>query len=156
MTLAPLLAAAEQSPPLIDLDATIFLQFGIFVVLMGVLHTFVFKPFFAVQDERDKRIAGARKEAEAMQGRATAIIADYEARLIQAKQRGAQERLKLRAEGQAHEREVLGEARAAGQKAMTAALETARAQQGAARSQLLADAPAVAREVVSRILGRAA
>jgi len=156
MTLLPLLAAAEQSPPLIDLDGTIFLQFGIFVAMMAILYRFVFRPFFAVQDERSRRIEGARGDADAMQTRATAIIADYEARLIQAKKRGAEERLALRAEGQAHEAEVLGKARAAGQAAMSQALDRARAQETEARTRLLADSQSIAREVVSRILGRAA
>jgi F-type H+-transporting ATPase subunit b len=156
MTLLPLLAAAEQSPPLIDLDGTIFLQFGIFVAMMAILYRFVFRPFFAVQDERSRRIEGARSDADAMQTRSTTMIADYEARLIQAKQRGAEERLRLRAEGTAHENEVIGKARAAGQAAMSQALDRARAQETEARTRLLADSQSIAREVVARILGRAA
>lgn len=154
MALAPLLAAAEQPPPLIDLDATIFIQFGIFLVMMAVLYRFVFKPFFEVQDERERRIDGAKRDAEAMQARATAITTDYEARLILAKQRGAQERLKLRGEGQAEERELLAQTRATGQKAMEEAMVSARQQEAQARAALLAESAEIGRQVVGRILGR--
>ena len=154
MTIAPLLAAAEHAPPLIDIDGTVFIQFAIFLVMMGVLYTLVFKPFFTVRDERVRRIDGAKKDATGMQERATAMIADYEARLLKARQRGADERLKLRAEGQAHEREVLGRARAAGQQAMGEAMTKARAQEAEARTRLTADAQKIAHDVAGRILGR--
>ena len=154
MSVLPLLSAAEASPPLIDLDGTVFIQFAIFVVMMGVLHVLVFKPFFAVRDERTRRIEGAKKDAAAMQERATAMIADYERRLLKARQRGADERLQLRAEGQSHEREVLGAARAAGHKALGAAMDRARAEEAAARVTLAADAQQIGHQVASRILGR--
>ena len=155
MNALPLLAAAEAAPPLIDIDGTVFIQFAIFLVMMAALYSLVFKPFFATRDERTRRIDGAKKDAAGMQDRATAMIADYEAKLLKAKQRGADERLKLRAEGQTYEREVLGTARAAGQKAMSEAMATARAQESEARAKLSADSQKIAHEVAGRILGRA-
>ena len=155
MSVLPLLSAAEAAPPLIDLDGTVFIQFAIFLVMMGALYVLVFKPFFTVRDERTRRIDGAKRDAGSMQQRATAMIADYEQRLLKARQRGADERLKLRAEGQSHEREVLGSARQAGQEALAAAMTRARAQEAAARATLTGDAQQIGRQVAGRILGRA-
>ena len=132
-----------------------FVQFAIFLVMMAVLYALVFLPFFKVQDERSRRIAGARRDAKAMDERAVAMIADYESRLVKAKQRGAEERIRMRTEGQAREREVLGAARAAGQAQMAEAMTRARAEEEIARRQLASDAQDIARTVAGRVLGRA-
>ena len=147
-------AAAEKSQPLIDIDWTVLVQFGIFLVMALVLWALVFKPYLAVQEERGKRIDGAKTDAAAMQGRAASMMSDYEGQLVKAKQRGAVERLKLRAEGQAHEREVLGHARTVGQEALAAAKKDAAAQREAARVKLLAESQAIGQRIASRILGR--
>ena len=149
-----LAAAAEKAPPLIDIDATVFIQFGIFVVMAIVLYSLVFKPYFAVQDLRGKRIQGARTEAGEMQNRAQAMMSDYEAKVLRAKQKGAEQRLGLRAEGQNVEREVLAEARAVGQKALKESRERSEKQRTEARTQLLAESQSIAQQIASRILGR--
>lgn len=157
MSLLLLLAAepaVEKPHPLIDIDWTALIQFGIFLVMAAVLWQFVFKPFFAVQAERTRRIDGAKADAKSMQARATAIITDYEERLVRAKQKGAEERLKLRAEGQAVERDVLARAREIGQKALDEARGRAEAQKAAARAQLAAESQVIGRRIAARVLGR--
>jgi F-type H+-transporting ATPase subunit b len=156
MILSSLLAAeaAEKAQPLIDIDGTVFIQFGIFLVTMAVLWTLVFKPYLAVQEERGRRIDGARRDATTMQERAQGMMNDYEARLLEAKRHGADERRKLRGEGEAYEREVLARAREVGQKALGEAMATANAQRDAARTRLLADAQTIGRQIASRVLGR--
>jgi F-type H+-transporting ATPase subunit b len=154
MTCSAVLAAAEKAAPFIDIDGTVFLQFGIFLVMMGVLYAAVFKPYLKVRDDREKGIGGARAEAKGMEERAEAIVVDYEAKLLRAKQRGAEERTKLRAEGQAREREVVGKAREAATQEIGAARGQAEAERERARKALLADAPAVGKRIAARVLGR--
>jgi F-type H+-transporting ATPase subunit b len=156
MTLAPavLLAAAEKSAPLIDIDGTVILQFGIFLVMMAVLYAGVFRPYLRVRDDREKGIGGARRDAKQMEERAAAIVIDYEAQILRAKQRGAEERAKLRGEGQAHEREVLGKAREAANKEIAAARARAQTEQERARQALLGEAPTVGKRIAARVLGR--
>jgi F-type H+-transporting ATPase subunit b len=155
MLIATLLEpVAEKSQPLIDIDWTVFIQFGIFLVMAGVLYSMVFKPYLRNLEERTRRIDGAKADARSMQERASAIIADYEQKLIRAKQRGAEERLKLRAEGQAYEREVLGRARAIGQKALEEARQRAESQREAARKQLAVETQVTASRIAARVLGR--
>jgi F-type H+-transporting ATPase subunit b len=149
-----LLAAAPHEPPMIDIDGTVFLQLGVFLVLLAILHTFLFRPYLQVREARARGIDGARAEARTMEERASGIVSDYEARLTKAKQRGAEERLKLRAEGQAHERQVLAAAREAAQKEVGAAREKAKKEEDAARATLSAEVPAVAKSIATRILGR--
>lgn len=154
LLLATLLEPVEKPQPLIDIDWTVFIQFGIFLVMAAVLWQLVFKPYLAVQAERTRRIDGAKADARAMQERATAIIADYEERLVKAKQKGADERLKLRGEGQAVEREVLARAREIGQKALDEARAHAEVQKAAARAQLAAESQVIGRRIAARVLGR--
>jgi F-type H+-transporting ATPase subunit b len=152
---ASLLAAAETEAPLIDLDGTVLLQFAIFVTMVIVLHTLVFRPYLKVRQEREKGIGGAREEARSMEARAAAAAAEMEAKINKAKQRGDQERSHLRTEAAAHGRQVLGAAREAAQKTVTSARAQAHAEEQAARTRLLAETEPLAREAVRRILGRA-
>ncbi len=149
-----ILLAAEKSAPLIDIDGTVFIQFGIFLVMMAILYAFVFRPYLKVRDQREAGIGGARGEAKAAEERAGALGADYEAKLLKAKQRGAEERGKVRAEAAAHERDVLGRARDEAQKEIAKVREAAAAQEQRARATLLADAPTVGKSIASRLLGR--
>jgi F-type H+-transporting ATPase subunit b len=151
---ALMLSAAEKTVPLIDIDGTVFVQLGIFLLLMAVLYGLVFRPYLKVREERTKGIEGARGEAKTMDQRATEIVADYDARLLKAKQRGADERLKLRAEGVAHEQRTLAAAREATQKEIDAARTKAQAEQETARKALLAEANAVGKKIAGRLLGR--
>ncbi len=154
MSVALTLLAAEKAAPLIDIDGTVFLQFGIFLVMAGVLYSFVFRPYFKVRDAREAGIGGARKEAKAMEEKAAAISIDYEERLTKAKVKGVEERNKLREEGKAHEVEVLGKAQKAAHDEIAKTREIARAEQDKARQSLLADAPTVGKSLASKILGR--
>lgn len=148
------LLAAEKAQPLIDIDATVFIQFGIFLVMAAVLWATVFKPYLGIQAERERRIDGARRDARTMADRAQAMTADYEAQLLRAKKRGADERLRLRDEGRAHEQQVLSKAREIGQKALEEAQRKAETQRQAAREKLTAESQVIGRRIAARILGR--
>ena len=156
MFVATLLIAEEGPPPLIDLDGTVFIQFGLFVIMLIVLSRFLFKPYLAMRDARHKGIEGAREEASAMQERARQTNADYDAKLTKARQRGGEERARLRGEGAVYERQVLGAARDESQKVLDAARGKIAADAGAARDKLTAESTALAKQIVKKILGREA
>ena len=158
MFVATLLIAApeEASPPLIDFDGTLFVQFALFVIMLIVLSRLVFKPYLAMRDARHKGIEGAREEASAMQERAVQTNADYDAKLTKARLRGAEERARLRGEGAVYERQVLGAARDESQKALDAARGRIAADAGTAREKLAAESTSLARQIVKKILGREA
>lgn len=150
------LLIAEQSPPLIDVDGTIFVQFAFFLIMLFVLSRVLFRPYLAMRDARHKGIEGAREEASAMQERARQTNADYDAKLTKARQRGAEERARLRGEGAIYERQVLGAARDESQKTIDAARARINADAGAARDKLAAESSALAKQIVKKILGREA
>jgi F-type H+-transporting ATPase subunit b len=155
MFVATLLIAREEAPPpLIDVDGTLFIQFGLFLVMLLVLSRVLFRPYLKMRDARHKNIEGARQEAVGMQEKARQVSADYDAKLTRARQRGAEERQRLRAEGAVHERQVLGAARDEAHKSLDAARARIRSEAGAANTQLQAQSGALARQIVTKVLGR--
>lgn len=154
MLFAKSLAAAEQAAPLIDLDGTVFLQLGIFLLLFAALYVLLFRPYLRVREARELGIGGARAEAKAMEERAAAIVVDYESQVARARHRGADERNKLRAEGVAHEQGVLAAARDAANKEINAARASAIAARETSRAELLAEAGTIGGLIARRVLGR--
>lgn len=156
MFVATLLIAAQEEapPPLIDIDGTLILQFLLFLIMLLVLSRVLFRPYLSLRDARHKGIEGARHEAQELTERAAQVNSDYEGKLVKARQRGNEERQKLRSEGAAHERQVLGAAREQSQKALDAARARISGETATARTQLQTQAATLARQIVTKILGR--
>ena len=95
------LAAAH---PLIDIDGTVFVQFGLFLILLVVANKLLFQPYLQLRERRKAGIEGARAEAERMTASADAKLADYEKQLGAARSRANDEGRKVRAEAAAHVR----------------------------------------------------
>jgi len=144
----------EAPPPLIDVDGTVLIQFGLFLVMLFVLSRFMFRPYLKLRDLRKEGIEGARQKAVDMDERAKKIVSDYEENLQKARQRGAEERLRLRQEGAARERQIVGAAREEVGRTTEAAKANVAKQAGEAKAQLDAQAQVLARQMASKILGR--
>jgi F-type H+-transporting ATPase subunit b len=145
------LAAAH---PLIDIDGTVFVQFGLFFILFVVAKYVLFKPYLALRERRKAGIEGARAEAERMTASADAKLADYEKQLGAARSRANDEGRKVRAEAAAHEKDVTDKARSETQKSIDEATAKMRAEAEAARLQLLPQANTLAKQIASKLLGR--
>ncbi|MDB4967939.1 MAG: H+transporting two-sector ATPase subunit [Myxococcales bacterium] len=156
MFVATLLIAAETEapPPLIDVDGTLFVQFALFLIMLFVLSRLLFRPYLQVRDARHQGIEGARQEAVAMQERSRLVSAEYDAKLTRARQRGAEERQKVRSEGAIYERQVLGAARDESQKALDQARSKISTDASAAREKLTLESTSLARQIVKKLLGR--
>jgi F0F1-type ATP synthase membrane subunit b/b' len=156
MLVATLLIAAPEAKaqPLIDVDGTLFIQFALFLIMIAVCSRLLFKPYLKLRDTRHAKNEGAREEAVAMQERAREIVAQYDAQLQRARLRGGEERQRLRSEGAAHEREVLGRARDEAQKALEAARLRISTEASAARIQLQIQSVSLAKQIVKKVLGR--
>jgi F-type H+-transporting ATPase subunit b len=148
------LVSLAAGHPLIDIDLTVFVQFGLFLILFVVANKFMFQPYLALRTRRKDGIEGARAEAERMSAQADAKLADYEKQLAQARSRANDEGRKVRAEAAAHEKTVTDESRAASQKVLDETTAKLRTETDAARLQLLPQANALARQIASKLLGR--
>jgi F-type H+-transporting ATPase subunit b len=147
-------AIASGGHPLIDIDGTVFIQFGLFLIMYVVANKMLFQPYLALRERRREGIEGARGEAERMTAEADAKLADYEKQLAVARAKGNEEGRKLRAEAIAHERDVTDKARTAAQTAIDEAQAKMRAETEAARAQLMPQAQVLAQKMASNLLGR--
>jgi F-type H+-transporting ATPase subunit b len=140
--------------PLIDIDLTVLVQFGLFLVLFYVSNKLLFQPYLKLRERRKEGIEGARAEADQMTASADAKLADYEKQLAAARNRANEEGRKVRAEAATHEKDVTEKARAEAQKSIDEAAAKMRQETEAARLQLLPQANALARQIASKLLGR--
>lgn len=145
---------ASSGHPLIDIDGTVFVQFGLFLLLFFVANKLLFQPYLALRERRKAGIEGARGEADRMTASADAKLADYEKQLAAARSRANEEGRKVRTEASAHEKDVTDKARAETQKAIDEATATMKQETEAARLQLLPQANTLARQIASKLLGR--
>lgn len=149
-----ILASLAAAHPLIDIDLTVFVQFGLFLLLFVVANKLMFQPYLALRERRKAGIEGARAEAERMTAEADAKLADYEKTLQISRNRANDEARKVRAEAAALEKDTTERARAEAQKSVDQAVAKMRAETDAARLQLLPQANALAKQIASKLLGR--
>jgi F-type H+-transporting ATPase subunit b len=151
-----LLLAAEghHAPPLIDIDGTVFIQGGIFLVMLFFLNTFVFRPYLQLRKEQAINTAGARERAEQESVQADEQLESYEQQVMQAKKEAAAKRAELRAEGESKAQQTLGLARKEADKKLEKARAELAKSAPAARLALRTRADELAQVVASRVLGR--
>ena len=146
--------ASGDSHPLIDIDGTIFIQFGLFLVMLVVANKLLFQPYLRLREKRAEGIEGARAEAERMTAEADAKLVDYEKQLATARARAGEEQRKIRAEANAHEREVTGAARSTALRSIEEAQQRVRTETETARKDLLPRAEGIGKDMAKRLLGR--
>jgi F-type H+-transporting ATPase subunit b len=138
----------------VDLDLSLFVQLGFFLVLLFVLKPTLFDPMMRLFEEREKRIDGTRHQATKEDERSAKALAKYETILAKARESGAAERDTIRTEGLKREAAIMTQVRAE----VAATLERGRAEIGqeskTAREQLRGEARSLGREAASRVLGR--
>jgi F-type H+-transporting ATPase subunit b len=151
-TILVTVAAAEH--PLIDIDLTVLVQLGLFVVLFVACNKLLFQPYLRLRERRRAGIEGARAEAETMSAQADSKLASYEKQLAAARSRAGDESRKIRAEAAAAEKKVTDDAKAAALSAINSAQAKVRSETEAARKELLAQADALSSKMATRLLGR--
>jgi F0F1-type ATP synthase membrane subunit b/b' len=138
----------------IDLDASLFIQMGIFFTAFFILKSLVFKPTLSLFDAREAAIDGAKEEALRLKIDAEAKRGEFESKLREASAVANEEREKARAEAQKLARELTEKARAEAVNAQKSAKSSLDAQAASARSKALAEVPVITRELTSKLLGR--
>ena len=157
MTALVLLATAapeSHEPQLIDLDATAFVQLGLFLVVLLVLRQFLWKPYLKVLGERTTRVEGYKQEATRLDAEAAARLAKAEAALAEARRVGAGERVEARAVAHKREQELLAAANAEAHKALAEARARVAATLAAERAKLQQTAAEIGTQAARKILGR--
>jgi F-type H+-transporting ATPase subunit b len=154
MQLSAFLGVLLSGGSIIDLDGTVFVQLAMFFIAFLALYVLVFKPMVALLDARDLAIEGAKDEAKHLDAEVLEKQASFEAQLKRVQSTAGEERERLRAEGQELERKLLETVRVETTQLLNDAKVQLDSETVAARNELVAQRPELARIIASRVLGR--
>jgi len=138
----------------IQLDYTLLIQMGNFLVLLWLLNKFLYKPILGVLDERRRRMEASERSVRELQERTSIQWEQYQAELQKAKSAAAAEKEKLKAEGTEAERKLLEQARLEASRSVEESRKTLEEQLQQARQALRAQADSLGLEMAEKILGR--
>lgn len=139
---------------MITLDWTLLLQFANFMILLAVLNVLLFKPLRNVLAARKATIDGDLATARSLDEQIRAQVADYEAKLQEARLRGGQERAALRQAAQVEEARLLGAANEKASQRLQSLKEQIAGEADQARQGLRGESEALARDIAGKVLGR--
>jgi F-type H+-transporting ATPase subunit b len=153
LALTVLLSGGESSS-VIDLDATLFVQMGVFFCAFFILKFLVFKPVMEVFDARERATEGATQDAHRMEAEAAEKRTHFEGELRKVSAAAGEERDKQRGEAQKLARELTEQARQQAQQIQKAAKERLDTDAAVTRARTLAEVPTLARQIAEKLLGR--
>lgn len=87
-------------------DLTLLIQVALFLIFMWTLNRTLFKPALRVLEERDRQIAGGRREAADLDARISETISTYEGSIREARAQGEKRRARLVQEASAEEARI--------------------------------------------------
>ncbi|MBL8976533.1 MAG: ATP synthase F0 subunit B [Myxococcales bacterium] len=152
---APVLLLASAAAPVVDIDGTIFIQAGIFLLLMAILHPLLFKPWLATRARRDHAIEGTLLAATELRVQAERIGVDYESRLADARGRASAVRSEAVKAAESDRQRKLAETRNAANVELQGLRDRLAFETNAARTTLASRVDELAADIATRILGRA-
>lgn len=133
----------------------VLIQVLVFLVAIGIINTFILKPFSGSQGGREKRVSDTRDTAARETQLASEHRSSYDERLAKAREQAEARRQEIRGTARAHEQSVLTAAFDGAEAQLAQARDELGAQLAAARSALAAEARGLAQEMATRVLGRA-
>lgn len=145
-------SAPLQHMSLLQLDATLLIQMGLFLILLFVLDRILFKPILQSLRLRTEKVDGRKAEAIALRAEAEELVSRYRSTLEEARREASAIRDELIAQGKEHEQRLIDEVRQLARRE----LETAEQQQelavAQARRQIPLQVPGLAASIVRRVL----
>lgn len=135
----------------IDMDMSAIIGAVIFLAVLALLNTMLFKPYLEIVSKRRALTEGALDDAEDLADRANAAAAEYETKLTDARAEAAAIREALKAEGREQEQALLAEARKAAEAELSAARTALEMEMAVAERQLEAQAAALSSAIVNRV-----
>ena len=139
---------------LLDIDGTVFVMLGIFLVLLLILWQFLWKPYLRVRDERVARVEGARATATQLEADTAARLTRIETALAEARRAGIAQTTKLRLDAQAREQQIVTEAQDRARQMMLEARAKLDAALLAEKANLQKHTNLLGRQIAEKALGR--
>lgn len=149
-----LMNAASSSAITIDIDGSLFLQMGMFLILFLAIKPLVLDPFLKVVEERENRTDGARKQAREMDMKAGELGKDYAKQLDKVRQVASEERERLRSEAQKLEADIFSKAHEEAAGITREGKMTLEKQANEVREELTRQSSQLSQQIVTKVLGR--
>lgn len=139
---------------MVDVNYTILVQLGNFILLIFILNTLLLKPVLKHLKERDGKISSSHEEAKANADQAESLLAEFETELKDARVKAKQFYNKFQQEGMAEQRARLTEAKAKSQGIIDKAMAEIESDATQARGILKAEMEKLPRDIAAKLLGR--
>lgn len=139
---------------MITLDLAFVVQIVNFGLLVLILNIFLYKPIRALLAQRRQEIQSARERTIAVDEQVQAKVAEYEARLREAKAEVSAKRAESVKDAQVEEAALLGRARQEATASILAIRERVSKESADARVLLKKQVDALSNDICEKILGR--
>lgn len=139
---------------MLELDPTLIYQIIGFFVLLLILNRLFFRPILKVLDERAERIEGAIQKAADIDKGVEDGLASYRERINEARQKGQEERSKIKSEALKREKEILEAASSAASEEVASMRVKIRQDKAAALEGLKDETRGLSRNIAERLLDR--
>lgn len=137
-----------------DLDVTIFIQTGIFLLVLFGLNPILIKPIQRIIEARHAGTGGKSNDTERLTTEASEKQAKYEARIAVARKEAGEQREALRNEGRQSERELVEGARQRADVTIANGRSEIENQATQARGALQTEVDTLATQLAAKVLGR--
>ena len=137
-----------------DLDVTIFIQTGIFLLVLFGLNPILIKPIQRIIEARHAGTGGKTQDTDRLTSEAAAKQQQYEARIADARKVAGEQREVLRNEGRQSERSLVEEARKRAEATIDKGRADIESQATEARGALNTEVDALAQQLATKVLGR--
>lgn len=135
-------------------DLTLLIQILLFLIFMWTLNRLLFRPTLRVLEERDRQIAGGRREAADLEARISEAVSTYEGSIREARAQGEKGRARFVQEASVEEARIAREGRARAAEATEKIRTEISRETEKARSELEGRVREFADLIAERVLGR--
>ncbi len=133
---------------------TIIIHMVFFLIMVWVLHQFLFKPILQTIDARKDTVDGNQGSAKDMDSRADELARQYNEKMEESRKEAVLEKEKLKRAGETEEDRIIKESREKVGDMIADLRERIAADFQQAKQGLQADADAMGKDIAGRVLGR--
>ncbi len=139
---------------MIELDYSLFIQIGLFLLLWVFLSRFVFRPFLRMLEQREQRTDGTLNDAQNLAEEAEQLKASYEQAIAKATEEGNAIKESIRHEAAQTREQLLAQARQETAHFLQTARTEIQVELEKGRATAVIEAEAIAQQMAEKILAR--
>ena len=140
---------------MVDINYTLLIQLGNFIVLLIALHIILFRPLLSIMEEREQGISSALGDARSAQERMQKLMEEYDRVLAEAKQKATVTYNAIYQTGLDEQRDMIAAERAKATELLDKGREDIAEAADTARKDLKKEAERISQDISSTLLGRA-